>query len=292
MLAETVSLGILSLPYAVSSVGLIPGTVLIIAFGFITTYTGYEVYRFKMRFPEIKSFAEAGSLIGGTAGRWLVEIMQMGMLIFIMAGHIIIFEAMAVKLSHEGICAVWWTVLALVINICCSLPRALKTNSWFSIFCECPRSPSFGASQSFDRSTLWHSHPPIRGDRLTDPFQPASRSSPPHSRPSARSSPKRVRLIQYSTPSSSPRKVKTPSRWLPRLSPTFWSPTAATLRISTSSPRWTSGATSRELSSPRTSSQQRYMRSPASSFTPTRERMSPHLPSNQRPQAPERSRTR
>lgn len=140
MLAETVSLGILSLPAAVASLGLLPGAFLIVSFGLMTTYTGYEVYRFHTRFPAIRSFAEAAQIIGGPVGRWIVEIMQMIFLLFIMAGHIIIFRSMVFKLSEGNstqlVCGVWSTLLALGINIACTLPRALKTNSWFSIFCE------------------------------------------------------------------------------------------------------------------------------------------------------------
>ncbi|KAF2166944.1 hypothetical protein M409DRAFT_22993 [Zasmidium cellare ATCC 36951] len=161
MLAETVSLGILSLPSAVKSVGILPGSILILGCGFITTYTGHEVYRFKMRFPQIRSFAEAGQLIGGSVGRWIVEVMQMAMLVFMMAGHIIIFRSMAFKLSEgsgDHICGVWWTVLALVINITCTLPRALKTNSWFSIFsCISIIAATFTAMASVIQAS--HDHP-------------------------------------------------------------------------------------------------------------------------------------
>lgn len=43
MIAETISLGILSLPSVLSSIGMIPGAILIVALGIIATYTGYVI---------------------------------------------------------------------------------------------------------------------------------------------------------------------------------------------------------------------------------------------------------
>lgn len=83
MIAETVSLGILSLPAAVRAIGLVPGSILTVGFGVITTYTGYVVHQFKMRYPDVGSFADAGELIAGPVGRWIVEAMTGVFLFFI-----------------------------------------------------------------------------------------------------------------------------------------------------------------------------------------------------------------
>lgn len=83
MIAETVSLGILSLPAAVSRIGLVPGAILTVSFGVLTTYTGYLVHKFKMRYPDVHSFADAAGLIFGRWGRYIAEIMTGIFLIFI-----------------------------------------------------------------------------------------------------------------------------------------------------------------------------------------------------------------
>jgi hypothetical protein len=49
LVAETISLGILSLPAVVASMGFVPGVILIIFFGALTTYTGYVTYQVKVR---------------------------------------------------------------------------------------------------------------------------------------------------------------------------------------------------------------------------------------------------
>lgn len=70
MFAETVSLGILSLPSVVANLGMVPGVILIVGLGLIglwpifdiansyanigvATYTGYAMFQFKMRHPHV-----------------------------------------------------------------------------------------------------------------------------------------------------------------------------------------------------------------------------------------------
>lgn len=51
MIAETISLGILSLPSVLATVGLVPGFLLILGLGIIATYSGYVIGQFKERYP-------------------------------------------------------------------------------------------------------------------------------------------------------------------------------------------------------------------------------------------------
>jgi amino acid permease len=53
MVAETISLGILSLPAAIAGIGLVPGLILLIGLGLLATYTGYVIGQFKWRYPHI-----------------------------------------------------------------------------------------------------------------------------------------------------------------------------------------------------------------------------------------------
>lgn len=41
MIAETISLGILSLPSVLARIGLVPGLILLVGLGIIATYTGW-----------------------------------------------------------------------------------------------------------------------------------------------------------------------------------------------------------------------------------------------------------
>jgi amino acid permease len=51
MVAETISLGILSLPAAIASLGLIPGLIVLIGLGVLACYTGYVIKPIQMAIP-------------------------------------------------------------------------------------------------------------------------------------------------------------------------------------------------------------------------------------------------
>lgn len=50
MIAETISLGILSLPSVLAAIGFVPGIILLVGLGALATYTGYVFGQFKMRY--------------------------------------------------------------------------------------------------------------------------------------------------------------------------------------------------------------------------------------------------
>lgn len=84
MIAETISLGILSLPSVLASIGLVPGIILIIALGIIATYTGYTIYQFKMAYPHVHNLGDVGEVLLGRIGREVFGAAQTIFLIFTM----------------------------------------------------------------------------------------------------------------------------------------------------------------------------------------------------------------
>lgn len=53
MVAENISLGILSLPGVLAKVGMVGGLIAIIGLGLFTTYSGYVLWQFKMKYPQV-----------------------------------------------------------------------------------------------------------------------------------------------------------------------------------------------------------------------------------------------
>ncbi|KAI7374310.1 hypothetical protein KC336_g20239, partial [Hortaea werneckii] len=84
MIAETVSLGILSLPSALATLGYIPGILLLLILGLLSWYTGTIIYRLKTQhFSSIHSYADIFSLwLGRRAGRGFGEVVTNLMLVF------------------------------------------------------------------------------------------------------------------------------------------------------------------------------------------------------------------
>ncbi|KAE8375604.1 transmembrane amino acid transporter protein-domain-containing protein [Aspergillus bertholletiae] len=133
MIAETISLGILSLPSAMAALGLVPAVILIIGLGLVATYTGYVLGQFKLRYPHVHSMADAGEILLGRFGREFLGTAQLVFLVFIMGSHILTFTVMLNTLTEHGTCSIVFGVVGLVLSFIFTIPRTLKKVSWLSI---------------------------------------------------------------------------------------------------------------------------------------------------------------
>ncbi|KAJ6103371.1 hypothetical protein N7486_005798 [Penicillium sp. IBT 16267x] len=133
MVAETVSLGVLSLPSAVATMGLVPSIIVLIGLGVITTYTGYIMGQMKLRFPQITTMADAAEVIGGKFGREFVGACWSIFFIFIMASHLLTFTVAMNTITDHGTCTIVFGIVGMIISFVCSLPRTLEKMSWLSL---------------------------------------------------------------------------------------------------------------------------------------------------------------
>lgn len=136
MIAETISLGILSLPHAVSLVGFIPGVLLLVVLGLLATYTAYALSQFKAAYPMTNSFADAGLLTLGRPGQWIAQILQQLVLVFVMAAHVLTFSVMMNVLTNHAACTTIFMVMGTIVSLILTIPRTLKAQSYISIFCK------------------------------------------------------------------------------------------------------------------------------------------------------------
>ncbi|KAI4152247.1 MAG: hypothetical protein LQ340_003040 [Diploschistes diacapsis] len=156
MIAETISLGILSLPSVLAAIGIVPyaplilaspsptppfcptltsrsGLILIIGLGLVATYTGYVIGQFKLAHPFIHNMADAGFVLLGRPGREIFGAAQLLLLVFIMGSHILTFEIMLNTLSSHGTCTIIFGIVGLVVCYLCTLPRKLGDVSHLAI---------------------------------------------------------------------------------------------------------------------------------------------------------------
>ncbi|KAJ5091054.1 hypothetical protein NUU61_005924 [Penicillium alfredii] len=119
MIAETISLGILSLPSAVATLGMAPAVILIVGLGGLATYTGYVIGQFKLQYPHVHSMADAGEVLLGALWAGAFR-------------HILTFSVMMNTLTDHGTCSIVFGVVGLVVSFVFALPRTLRKVSWFS----------------------------------------------------------------------------------------------------------------------------------------------------------------
>ncbi|KAK3671874.1 hypothetical protein LTR78_008240 [Recurvomyces mirabilis] len=137
MIAETISLGVLGLPRCLAALGIIPGVILIWSFGLMATYTGFVVWQFKQAHPDMRTLAHGLEMIFGRWGRWVGEVSQSLMLLFVMAAHVVLFGSAMAELTNRGICKVLSMAIGAFTCFIVSLPRTMKGNSYHSALSCC-----------------------------------------------------------------------------------------------------------------------------------------------------------
>ncbi|OSS46442.1 hypothetical protein B5807_08707 [Epicoccum nigrum] len=133
MIAETISLGILSLPSVLATIGFVPGIILIIGLGLLATYTGYVLGQYKAAYPRVHNLADALKVMWGPFGREFGGAAQTIFLIFVMGSHILTFTIAMNSITDNAACSIVWGVVGFVVLWILTLPRTLKKVSYLSI---------------------------------------------------------------------------------------------------------------------------------------------------------------
>lgn len=135
MVAETVSLGVLSLPAAVAGLGLVPAIIILVGLGMLATYTGYIMGQMKWKYPQITTMADAGEVLAGRIGREFLGACYIIFLVFIMSSHLLTFTVAMNTITDHGTCSIVFGIVGMIISFLCSLPRTLVNMSWLSLVC-------------------------------------------------------------------------------------------------------------------------------------------------------------
>lgn len=84
MVAETMSLGIMSLPKAMNALGLVIGPLLVVFFGLLSFLCGLLLWKVKRRYPEVVSYSNMMTKMYGMTGKIFSTGNNGTMLIFVM----------------------------------------------------------------------------------------------------------------------------------------------------------------------------------------------------------------
>ncbi|KKY14514.1 putative neutral amino acid permease [Diplodia seriata] len=133
MVAENISLGVLSLPQAVAVLGLFPGIFMIVLFGLISSYSAFVIGQFYLKYPGCHTFADAAFLIAGPIAREIMGVAQVLILIFIQAAHLLTFTVALNVLSNHGTCTIAFGIVGFGVCFILSLKRQLEKVSYLSV---------------------------------------------------------------------------------------------------------------------------------------------------------------
>ncbi|KFA71829.1 hypothetical protein S40288_07941 [Stachybotrys chartarum IBT 40288] len=138
LIAETVSLGILSLPSVVATLGLVPGIVLILFTSVLSTFSGLMLADFHRKHPHVQNFGDALEIVGKPLGLGKVfqEFFgwaQVLLCIFVMAGHLLSWTICMNTLTNSSTCTIIWAVVGLGVFWILNMPRTLRYTSWMSL---------------------------------------------------------------------------------------------------------------------------------------------------------------
>lgn len=141
LVAETVSLGVLSLPSVLATLGLVPGIIIIIVIAILSGYSGLVFGEFCQRYPDLQSFGDAGEVMARTlwGPRWgfiCHEIMGWGQtifMVFVMGSHLLTWTIALNNLTDSSQCTIMWAGVGLVVFFVLNTPRTLQYTSYMSI---------------------------------------------------------------------------------------------------------------------------------------------------------------
>jgi amino acid permease len=132
MMKTEVGLGVLSIPEAFDILGMIPGIILLLAIGAITTWSSYVVGQFKLNHPQVYGIPDVGMLLFGPIGRDFLAIAFCLFWIFI-AGSAMLGVSIGLNaVSTHGACTAVFVAVAFVIAFAVASIRTLGKISWLA----------------------------------------------------------------------------------------------------------------------------------------------------------------
>ncbi|KAH6656134.1 putative amino acid transporter [Truncatella angustata] len=122
LIVEAIALGSLSIPGAFAKLGMVAGVICTIGLGFIAIYTSYIVGQVKIKFPEVKHYADAGKLMAGRFGYEVVGAMFALQLIFLTGSHTLTGTIAFQNITDNATCSIVFGVVSAIILLLLAIP--------------------------------------------------------------------------------------------------------------------------------------------------------------------------
>ncbi|OAQ61115.1 amino acid transporter [Pochonia chlamydosporia 170] len=132
MMKTQIGLGVLSIPAAFDTLGLIPGLICLLTIAGITTWSDYIVGVFKRKHPEVYSIDDAGGMMFGRVGREFFGAAFCIYWIFVAGSGMLSISIGLNAVSSHGACTAAFVAVAAIIGFMFASIRTLGRISWLA----------------------------------------------------------------------------------------------------------------------------------------------------------------
>ncbi|KAH6697331.1 amino acid transporter [Plectosphaerella plurivora] len=123
LITNQVGIGILSLPAALQTLGLVPGIIAIIGLGLLSTYTAYVLLQFYRKHPHVVNVPDMARIVGGPILEAIVGIGLFINLIFTGASISVTVSVALNSMSEHALCTAGFSGIACIAFWLLCLPR-------------------------------------------------------------------------------------------------------------------------------------------------------------------------
>lgn len=132
MMKSEMGIGILSIPEAFGTLGLIPGILVLLAISGVTTWSSYVVGVFKLKHPQAYGFADTAAIIFGPVGREVASVAFCLLWIFVAASGLLGVSIGLNAVSTHGTCTAVLVAVSAIMGFGVSSVRTLSKMSWLA----------------------------------------------------------------------------------------------------------------------------------------------------------------
>ncbi|GAA5854748.1 hypothetical protein JCM8547_004056 [Rhodosporidiobolus lusitaniae] len=130
MIKSQIGIGVLSLPYAFHTLGLVPGILVLLSLFFMTLWCDYYTGVFKEKHPSVYSLSDAGRLMFGKFGEEFVGVMYWISCVTGTSSALITLSTALNAISVHGTCTAVFVVVSAVAIYPVASFRRLETIKW------------------------------------------------------------------------------------------------------------------------------------------------------------------
>ncbi|KAL4898375.1 transmembrane amino acid transporter protein-domain-containing protein [Aspergillus ambiguus] len=120
-IVEAIALGSLGLPSAFATLGMVAGVILTISIGVLATYAGYSIGQVKLKYPQIRHYADVGPLLLGKFGSIFIGSF-VALLIFVIGSHCLTGAIAFHTITQSNLCSVVFSIISAGILMLLAIP--------------------------------------------------------------------------------------------------------------------------------------------------------------------------